>query len=167
MKRCMWCYWDLNTIPNHVEITEREIEGRWCNGNCAVSYYNTFKPTKPLMRTTRAIQDALHQPSDVMWQPAPIPHGYEWWVSGGKTREEFLAECKIIHMYKPPDMTSELSKYNKHSLKSIFDMLVSNEEAEKKRKRDEDEQVVKDVTPVMKKRKKKKKLRVPSSEKKK
>jgi hypothetical protein len=81
-----------------VTIDTEGFEGAWCNGHCAVAFFKYFRPDLPEHECVNVVMAHCHQPYDSQFLAAPCPQAYEWWTPAGKTREQFLAECKFKHV---------------------------------------------------------------------
>lgn len=97
-QRCMWCCFPVEDSPRAVRVDVEPFNGEWCTANCAVSYFKLYRRELTGSEFVRVLQQYTDTPSDVEWGPAPEPQAFAWWRPGGRSREEFLHECRIISM---------------------------------------------------------------------
>lgn len=116
IQRCFWCAYPLQVSDTHVVVrVNSELSmfvGTFCNGCCAMSYYDTFKPNITRILFTQVLLAELHQTSDAEFDHAPPGQFCEWWSPGGKSRQEFLALCTT--RYRTLKVKVQARDFNSH-----------------------------------------------------
>jgi hypothetical protein len=98
LMNCWWCNYTIDeTCETPVYMDEWEVGSKFCNGNCAMSFFTTHRSKDILpCDAERMIQVALEYPDDATWKCAPEAQGqYNWW-GGVLTREDFLRHCQTF-----------------------------------------------------------------------
>lgn len=134
--RCMWCCFPLNRSPRAVCVELDPFTGEWCTANCAVSYFKVYRRELAGGEFVRVLQAATDTASDVEWGPAPEPQAFEWWRPGGRSREEFLHECRVISMRPFPVARDPVDTVRRnYNMRELFRLNAPERAAPAKRAR--------------------------------
>lgn len=135
-QRCLWCCFPVDRSDRRVEVPLEPFAGKWCTANCAISFFKVYRRELAGHDFVRVLQQCTGTPSDVEWGPAPEPQAFEWWTPGGRSRAEFLQECRIISMRPFPVHRDPVDSVRRScGLRELFELNTPQRAAPAKRPR--------------------------------